>query len=82
MKSNEEVLRELKIERYTVMNKMNKITDFKLNNTDEFIKLGSRMCTLIDIQYYILASYNEVLTARIIALKDMMMTYIKLVMIY
>lgn len=70
MKSNEEVLRELKIERYSVMNKMNKITDFKLNNIEEFIKLGSRMCTLIDIQYHILASYNEVLTARIIALEE------------
>lgn len=69
MKSNEIVLNELRKERFDLVQKMNKIRDFKLNNTKEFLKLGSMTCQLLDTQLNIMDSYKEILTARIILLE-------------
>lgn len=69
MKSNEVVLNELIKERFVLIQKMNKIRNFKMNNTEEFMKLGDMMCQLLDTQLSIMNSYEEILTSRIILLK-------------
>lgn len=67
---NRTVLKNLINERNELLIKMNKIRDFKYNKTKDFLKLGAQMCQLIDIQYSIMNSYYETLTARIMLIRE------------
>lgn len=64
------ILKNLIDERNELIIKLDKIRNFKYNKTDKFLKLGANMCQLIDIQYSIMNSYCEILTARIMLLKE------------
>lgn len=64
------LLKNLIEERNELLIKINKIKNFKYNKTKDFLKLGAQMCQLIDIQYSIMNSYCEILTARIMLIKE------------
>lgn len=70
MKNNKEVLRELYDERFGLVRKINKLQDFKYYRNEEFIKLGSMMCQMLDTQIEIMNSYFEILTMRIMYLEE------------
>lgn len=70
MKSKISVIRELIKERNDLQIKMLKIRNFKFNKTKEFLSLGSQMCQMIDTQYFIMNSYYEILTLRIMKLRE------------
>ena len=69
MKNNDEVLINLRKELNSLVVKINNLNDLKYGNTMEYLKLGEKMCSLLDIQEYIMKSYREVLIARIILLE-------------
>lgn len=69
MKDNYEVLRELRVELHNLELKIEKLTNFRYGNTIEYLKLGSEMCCLIDIQEHAMKAYREVLIARIVCLE-------------
>lgn len=61
---------ELRYERNMLMARMNDIRNLKYKHTNEFLKMGSIMCQLIDTQYAIMSSYCEILTARIMYIEE------------
>lgn len=69
MENNYEVERKLRVELNSLELKLYKLTDFKYGNHLEYLKLGSDMCSLLDIQENIMRSYREVLIARIILIE-------------
>ena len=62
------IIKELRIEQNQLRTKINKLKDFKYKDTESFLKLGSMMCQLLDIQLSAMETYDECLTARIIYL--------------
>ena len=70
MKDNYEVLVDLRKEVSNLQSKINNLTNLKYGNSMEYIKLGEKMCSLLDIQENIMKSYREVLIARIILLES------------
>lgn len=70
--NDDEILTELNKELNHIIIELNKIQNLKYNNTIEYVKLGSNMCGLIDIQENIMKSYREVLMARIVLLQNKM----------
>ena len=70
MKDNYEVLVDLRKELNSLVVKINNLNDLKYGNTFEYLKLGEKMCSLLDIQENIMKSYREVLIARILLLES------------
>lgn len=69
--NDEEILMNLNKELNHIIIELNKLYDLKYN-TIEYLKLGSDMCGLIDIQENIMKSYREVLIARRVLLQNKM----------
>ena len=63
------IIKELTNERNQLRVKINKLRDFKYEDTKSFLKLGSMMCQLLDAQLSAMQTYDECLTARIIYLE-------------
>ena len=70
--NDDEILMNLNKELNHIIIELNKIKNLKYNNTIEYLKLGSDMCGLIDIQENIMKSYREVLIARRVLLQNKM----------
>ena len=70
MEDKWEVERKLRVELHNLELKIDKLTDLKYGNTIEYLKLGEKMCSLLDIQEYIMKSYREVLIARILLIES------------
>lgn len=70
--NDDEILMNLNKELNHIIIELNKIQNLKYNNTIEYVKLGSDMCGLIDIQENIMKSYREVLMARRVLLQNKM----------
>ena len=69
--NDDEMLMKLNKELNHIIVELNKLQNLKYN-TIEYVKLGSDMCGLIDIQENIMKSYREVLMARIVLLQNEM----------
>lgn len=63
------IIKELTNERNQLRAKKDKLRDFKYEDTESFLKLGSMMCQLLDAQLSAMQTYDECLTARIIYLE-------------
>ena len=72
MKNDFEAYRDIRKELNDLNKKINNLIDFKYGNTLEFLKLGSDMCSLLDIQENSMKSYRDVLLARLILLDEKM----------
>ena len=70
MKDKESILISLKIERHELNIRINKLNKLKYDNIEEFKKLGSIMCQMLDTQLEIMNSYFEILTLRILYLEE------------
>lgn len=68
MKSDRIVLKELRYEYKEIINKIDRLREFRYT-FDEYMELGSEMCSLLDIQLRIMESYSEVLLARMTLLR-------------
>ena len=64
------IIKEIRTEQNQLRAKINKLRDFKYEDTKSFLKLGSMMCQLLDAQLYAMQTYDECLTARIIYLEN------------
>ena len=69
--NDDEILMNLNKELNHIIIELDKILNLKYN-TIEYVKLGSDMCGLIDIQENIMKTYREVLIARRVLLLNKM----------
>lgn len=69
MRDNNTILKELRAERSALSWKIHNLNDFKYN-TDDYNELDSLMAQMLDTQLEIMNSYFEILTLRIMYIKE------------
>lgn len=70
MEKFDKILFNLRLERNDLSNKISALTKFR--ETEEWRKLSTAHKSLLDVQLEIMKSYAEVLTARLVDIKDNM----------
>jgi hypothetical protein len=62
--------KDLKKELTEISDKLEHLRNLKYGDQLEYMKLGSRLCSLIDIQEKVLESYRESVLATLIAIRE------------